>query len=171
MGMDVHGKAPSAPVGEYFRRNVWGWRPLAAMLTEMFPALTAGCTSWYSNDSDGLDSAQSIALADAVDAAIKDGRIKSYVDSRDKALAKLRDEPCKFCNGSGRRSDQVAKHMGMTTKIIDKPGHPRFGQKGWCNGCEGIGHIRPSETWYHLDEADAHEFSAFIRASGGFEIS
>jgi hypothetical protein len=29
MGMDVYGKEPKSDKGEYFRNNVWWWRPLA----------------------------------------------------------------------------------------------------------------------------------------------
>jgi hypothetical protein len=28
MGMDVYGKKPSSKAGEYFRANVWSWRPI-----------------------------------------------------------------------------------------------------------------------------------------------
>jgi hypothetical protein len=34
MGMDVCGRNPSAPAGEYFRANVWAWRPIHALIIE-----------------------------------------------------------------------------------------------------------------------------------------
>jgi hypothetical protein len=35
MGMDVHGRKPSSPAGEYFRANVWSWRPIYALVIEL----------------------------------------------------------------------------------------------------------------------------------------
>lgn len=35
MGMDVYGRAPSSPAGEYFRANVWSWRPIHALMIEL----------------------------------------------------------------------------------------------------------------------------------------
>ena len=52
MGMDVYGKAPTAEVGEYFRRNVWGWRPLWDMCLDLFPELTEKVEYGHSNDGD-----------------------------------------------------------------------------------------------------------------------
>lgn len=83
MGMDVYGRKPTAPEGEYFRRNVWGWRPLADMVTTLFPELTDKCRYWQSNDGDGLDARGSQRLADAIDKALADGTIHSWVTIRD----------------------------------------------------------------------------------------
>jgi len=35
MGMDVVGRMPSSPTGEYFRANVWSWRPIHALIVEL----------------------------------------------------------------------------------------------------------------------------------------
>ena len=35
MGMDVSGRNPSDPVGEYFRANVWSWRPIVHLCCEL----------------------------------------------------------------------------------------------------------------------------------------
>jgi len=35
MGMDVSGKNPDAPVGEYFRANVWSWRPIHQLMCKL----------------------------------------------------------------------------------------------------------------------------------------
>lgn len=48
-------------------------------------------------------------------------------------------EVCGCCAGTGVRKDSIAVNAGMHTKIINKPGHPRHGQKGWCNACDGTG--------------------------------
>jgi hypothetical protein len=33
--MDVNGRKPSAPAGEYFRANVWAWRPIHALICDL----------------------------------------------------------------------------------------------------------------------------------------
>ncbi|MEY4179983.1 MAG: hypothetical protein RLY70_3557 [Planctomycetota bacterium] len=35
MGMDVIGCKPSAPAGEYFRANIWSWRPIHKLIIEL----------------------------------------------------------------------------------------------------------------------------------------
>ena len=35
MGMDVCGRKPSSPEGEYFRANVWSWRPIHSLIWEL----------------------------------------------------------------------------------------------------------------------------------------
>jgi hypothetical protein len=53
-----------------------------------------------------------------------------------------------------------------------RPGvpHPRAGQHGWCNGCDGRGFYRPPEESYYLEPDDVREFIGFLRACGGFRI-
>lgn len=35
MGMDVYGRKPSSPAGEYFRASVWAWHPIHALIVEL----------------------------------------------------------------------------------------------------------------------------------------
>ncbi len=35
MGMDIVGRHPSDPVGEYFRANVWSWQPIYQLCIEL----------------------------------------------------------------------------------------------------------------------------------------
>jgi hypothetical protein len=35
MGMDVIGCKPTAPAGEYFRANIWSWRPIHKLIIEL----------------------------------------------------------------------------------------------------------------------------------------
>ena len=35
MGMDVVGRNPSAEAGEYFRANVWSWRPIHDLIVQL----------------------------------------------------------------------------------------------------------------------------------------
>lgn len=164
MGMDVYGKNATAEVGEYFRNNVWWWRPLADFLTATYPDLTAGCTYWQSNDGDGLDAAGALALADALDRDLANGRVTAYADQYAAEIAALPDSACDLCDGTGLRTDEIGRTHGM-----DKPRDPDTG-KGGCNGCQGTGR---RENWgksYPFEVENVREFAAFLRHSGGFEI-
>lgn len=157
MGFDLHGKAPASEAGKAFHRNVWGWRPLAAYLTDTFPALTSYCHHWQSNDGDGLTDRQANDLADAIREQIHDGHAQRYVAAFKAQQAAIADEPCPLCKGTGTRSDLIGHQMGMV-------------EKKWCNGCSGKGQRPPIDKAYWLDFDTLVEFAAFCRNSGGFEI-
>lgn len=175
MGMDVIGNEPTSEAGQYFRRNVWGWRPLAELVCKLEPELTAGCTHWQSNDGDGLDAEPSEILSEALLSAVATGRVQRLVDARNKRIAALPRRRCGQCDGTGIRSDEVGVKDGQPNRIIGPdthaaPDHPRYGQIGWCNGCSGYGTNKPSEADYPLTVDDVSQFAAFLAACGGFEI-
>jgi len=143
-------------VGRYFRRNVWGWRPLADALAELTETW-ANVEHPHTNDGSGLDADDARALADEIDAALASGAVDLYVIERNVRLAAMPRETCKFCEGTGSRRDSIGRQYGL-----DKP--------GGCNGCEGLGTVAQWETNYSLDTSDLVEFSAFVRASRGFSI-
>jgi hypothetical protein len=76
--MDVYGSEPADECGEYFRNNVWWWHPLAAYVTETAPDISCRCEDWHSNDGDGLDRDDALALADLLQAEIDSGRTASF---------------------------------------------------------------------------------------------
>ena len=83
MGMDVIGLKPTTKEGEYFCNTVWWWRPLADYCIRVAPDIAAQCKHWHSNDGDGLDERNAIALADLLQAEIDSGRCGSYARVRD----------------------------------------------------------------------------------------
>lgn len=175
MGMDVYGNNPTSPKGEYFRRNVWGWHPLAELVCELAPEESEACTMWHTNDGDGLGGADALALAERLQQLLDDGTIENYVKARDAQLNALPDVTCSICAGTGVRTDALAIERGIDKRVIGpdmnaNESHPRFGQTGWCNSCDGIGHTRPGSTNYYLEVVDVAEFTGFLRDCGGFEI-
>ena len=170
MGMDVYGKKSTSKEGEYFRRNVWGWHPLAEICLDLAPDECKDCVHWHSNDGDGLDADGANKLADKLQQLTENGQIKEYIRVRNEAMGAMPDEECRFCRGTGVRTDDVGKAAGMPTKTIIEEGHRRHGQVGWCNGCNGRGFNRPFATYYGLDEQDVAEWIVFLRESGGFKI-
>lgn len=170
MTVDIYGKHPTNEGGKYFGRNVWWWRPLVEFVCDTCPTVAARCSGWFENSGDGLGSDDAVELADLLDAAVADGTAAHYVSARNAHLQGLPDERCIYCRGTGVRDDAVGAKAGFPEKPINNPDHHRFGQKGWCNGCDGLGTVRPFVTSYHLAVEDVTEFAAFARDSGGFEI-
>ena len=170
MGMDVYGKNPKSNAGEYFRRNVWGWRPLWDYCVEMYNDLVGEVKGHY-NDGDGLGDEGSLELARRINADLASGKAKEYIDERNQALADLPPEPCQICNGTGIRTDQVGVENGMPDQELEPEIKIITGrEKGWCNGCRGEGKKEHFATWYSLDLDDLKEFAEFLENSGGFEI-
>tara|TARA_Y100000401_G_C8285911_1_gene206028 strand:+ start:215 stop:586 length:372 start_codon:yes stop_codon:yes gene_type:complete len=61
MGMDVYGNEPKNEKGEYFRANVWSWRPIVCIMDLAGGEELFNEKSWYSmnfNDGAGLDTAE-----------------------------------------------------------------------------------------------------------------
>lgn len=164
MGMDIYGEAATSEAGEYFRNNVWWWRPLADYILRMHPELASSCAEWHSNSGDGLNAEESIALADALDADLASGAVDKYSKEYAADVAALPREACHLCDSTGLRTDEVGVTYGY-----DKPRDPVTG-RGGCNGCAGEG---TRENWaasYPFATENVREFSTFLRASGGFKI-
>ena len=178
MGMDVYGKAPTSEVGTYFRRNVWWWHPLADLILDLAPAEAAPCQYWHTNDGDGLDAEQSVALADKLDQLMQACQVRGWIAEFNRQKEADPTETCFCCGGSGVRDDEIGRQMGQPDRAIpvdakdldDKGRHPRAGQKGWCNGCDGRGYMTSAVASYHITFEDVVEVRDFLRASGGFEI-
>lgn len=76
--MDIYGRNPTGENGNYFRRNPWGWRPLADYCIQVAPDICAPCKSWHTNDGDGLDADGAAALATALQNEINENRTLAY---------------------------------------------------------------------------------------------
>lgn len=158
MGMDVCGKNPVAEKGEYFRNSVWWWRPLATYICEVAPVPASVCTYWQSNDGDGLNAKDSLALALILRREIASGRTAEYMAAREKKLADLPLLSCQWCEGTGTRRDAVGIANGMV-------------ERKWCNGCDGTGTQAYPDTHYPFSVENVSEFCDFLESCGGFEIN
>ena len=169
MGMDVTGNS-----GNYFRNNVWWWRPLADYCQMVAPEITDACELWHTNDGDGLDGPHARALAAILRQNIRLGLTARYEKAYDERRKAVPDESCKYCNGTGVRDDDIGHRYHMPDKIITAAehgdDHPRLNQKGWCNGCNGKGHVRPMSTAYPFSVENVEEFAVFLEQSDGFQI-
>jgi hypothetical protein len=154
MGMDVIGVKPTSETGEYFRRNVWRWHPLAEYIMQVAPDTAAACEHWHTNDGAGLNRKASVELARILREEITSGRALKLVHRRNSILSNLPDEECWVCAGTGKRTEPPNVGAGELP----------------CNGCEATGKVRPDETFFHLDLSDIEEFASFLENCGGFVI-
>ena len=142
MGMDVSGKAPVNEAGEYLRRSVWGWHPLADYIITQHPDLAVKVEYWHTNDGDGLDAADALELGTRMLRECEDGTAQAYVDQRDAALGRLPLSPCRLCGGTGLRTDEVGVRYGYDHFTMTPDG----AWVGGCNGCSGRGTERDWAT-------------------------
>ena len=171
MGMDVYGKKPANEVGEYFRRNVWGWRPLWQYCVDTHPELANKVKNAQYNSGGGLNAKKSILLAQLLKEDLANGNAERYVANRNKELADLPRVECELCSGTGIRTDKVGVENGMSEMKLLKEVAIILGREvGWCNGCNGEGLQDDWAIHYSLDVQDIIEFADFLENSGGFEI-
>lgn len=171
MGMDVYGKNPANEVGQYFRRNVWGWRPLWQYVEDVHPEIAELVQYPQSNDGDGLGSRDSKKLAKLIREDLALGRAAEYVEQRNKHLAGLERPTCDLCSGTGIRNDKIGVENGFPERELSPEMAILTGRThGYCNACGGEGKQDAWETNYYLDLDDLSEFADFLENCGGFEI-
>lgn len=63
MGMDVYGRKPTADAGEYFRANIWSWRPIHELIEKANVLPQKMVEDMAFNDGAGPDAEQALLLA------------------------------------------------------------------------------------------------------------
>lgn len=170
MGMDVVGKKPTGAAGEYFRNNMWYWRPLWDWCMHIAPELLAEVNGHY-NDGEGLDADGAAQLARIIRSHIDDGRAQQAIDQFNQAKAEVDRQDCNLCDATGIRTDQVGIDLGMPDKELEESLRILLGRdRGWCNGCNGEGLRSHLIQNYHMDISNIVEFAEFLEDCGGFEI-
>lgn len=168
--MDVYGKAPKSERGEYFRNNVWWWRPLWQYCETVAPNLT-NKVDGHSNSGDGLGADGAEELSRILKISLSDGTCEAYETQYRKELSELPNETCNLCTGTGIRTDEVGKEHGMDEKVLSDDLASVLGRTtGWCNGCDGNGWKPNWATHYPFSTENVKEFAEFLAESGGFEI-
>jgi hypothetical protein len=172
MGMDVFGAAPSAPVGEYFRNNIWFWNPLWTYIVTNHSSLLPGDPNHgFYNDGYGLNKDEAFALGAALLSDIKDGHVQQYKEKFDETLSRVELIECAFCDGTGIRTDSVGVEHNMPEQELDELIQLVTGrERGWCNSCRGLGKSEPHITSYSFDIENVREFAMFLINCGGFSI-
>jgi hypothetical protein len=170
MGMDVMGTNPSTKKGEYFRNNVWWWRPLWNYCIEVAPELCENVNG-HCNDGDGLDEDGAYELAKILREMLNEGHTAAYEIQYNSYIASLPRHNCEFCEGTGIRTDDVGQEMGMPTQKLEPEIAIVVGRThGWCNACGGEGMVSDFDAEYPFSVKNVEEFTTFLEGCGGFEI-
>ena len=171
MGMDVYGKNQESEKGSYFRNNVWWWRPLWNYCEELHGDITNAVESGYSNDGDGLDAENALALGQRLLNDLATGVTAKYETEYREALAALPTSECNYCDGTGIRSDAVGIENGMPTRALSETDAIILGRThGDCNACHGHGKVQHFATNYPFAVENVREFAEFLIECDGFEI-
>lgn len=171
MGMDVIGKNANSEKGEYFRNNVWWWRPLWDYCQNLHGDIVASVEYGHSNDGDGLNADDAYALGRALEQDIVSGVTAEYEREYNKHLASLPMKDCEYCGATGIRTDDVGTKHGMPTKELEPEVAILVGRThGYCNGCRGEGKVEHFLTNYGFSVENVQEFAGFLLDCGGFEI-
>ena len=193
MGMDVFGQNPKNKKGEYFRNNVWWWRPLWEYCEFVAPELTDMVEHGYSNDGDGLDGDDARKLGNALRKALRKGETAEYIAKRQEFIDNLPIIPCPHCEATGTRKwlkdvvngdtkpavtydimETLSNEMNHTGSLPTYTYHEP--ETGWvmeereCNACAGVGGTKSWEHNYPMDENNVREFATFLVNCGGFSI-
>lgn len=167
MGMDVVGRNnPDA----YFRNNVWWWRPLWDYCCEVAPVLCEDVNGHF-NDGDGLDEDGALELAKLLKDEIYSGKTLAYETAYNKRISELPRHKCKYCDGTGTRTDAVGIENGMHKRELEAHIAVLTGRThGWCNACAGEGMVDDFEAGYPFTVDNVLEFVDFLEDCGGFHI-
>lgn len=155
MGMDVYGINPSSERGEYFRANVWYWRPLWVMIQNLYPDLAQKVPHAQSNDGDGLESEDTLLLVSKMKTDLDSGVIEQYVNDYEEERINLPQQDCEFCHQTGYRL--WPQEDGT---VLQKQ----------CNSCKGTKKVDAWESSYPMDLELVKQFYLFLADSGGFKI-
>ena len=147
MGFDLFGTNAVSEKGEYFRNNVWWWRPLADYVVDRCNLDGEG---WFDNRGHEVSATTAQQIAKTLDELAARGAVRDYQKEYMAQLDALPDQQCSLCNGSGVRSDEFVK--------------------GACNACKGAGHVPAWPRHYPFSEENVRAFADFCRDSGGFAI-
>ena len=150
MGMDVFGNKPKNEKGEYFRNNVWWWRPLWDFCLDCYPDLAGKVRDGHCNSGHGLNAVDSKKLAKLIKQDLESGKVHQYSIDRKAYLDSLPLQNCEYCSATGIRNDE---HV-----------------KGTCNACHGSGQVKSWATEYPFDVDNVIQFQEFLDNCGGFSI-
>ncbi len=175
MGMDVFGNEPKNEAGEYFRNNVWWWRPLwdfVASIDEIYSVEKNAnrliseemYQSGHCNDGVGLETQEDCdellnRLGWAIEEGLADHQEKQYSE-----IVKQAKETNKFVEKEMQEfQDKMKKKLGNDVVPYD---YPKKDKAKW----DAIYRKRDNRESYPFSKENVEEFCKFLENCGGFRI-
>ena len=150
MGFDLNGQEPKTKNGEYFRNNVWWWRPLWIYIQHLKLVNNEQAEQGSYNNGYVIRKDQALKIGARLKHEVSQGNTQKYADGYKAELDAMPKEKCELCHGTGTRNDKVVQ--------------------GKCNGCNGEGVKDPWAKSYPFSVENVEEFATFCIESGGFDI-
>ena len=152
-------------VGDYFRSNVWWWRPLASYVIKY-----TGCVNeddaemWSTNDGHEVDGETAQQIHNQLQVLIESGHTQKFQDDYEKERLKAEKHNDKVEKELKKFCDSVEKKLGKTN--LAPADFPKDDHDEW----ERIYHKRKWNASYPFSVENVKEFAEFCRFSGGFKI-
>ena len=152
-------------VGDYFRSNVWWWRPLASYVINY-----TGCVDendaemWGTNDGHEVDNETAQQIHNQLQVLIESGHTQKFQDDYEKERVKAEKHNDKVEKELKKFCDSVEKKLGKTNLAPND--FPKADHDEW----ERIYHKRKWNASYPFSVDHVKEFAEFCRFSGGFKI-
>ena len=152
-------------VGDYFRSNVWWWRPLASYVIKY-----TGCVNeddaemWSTNDGHEVDDETAQQIHNQLQVLIESGHTQKFQDDYEKERLKAEKHNDKVEKELEKFCKSVEKKLGKTN--LAPADFPKDDHDEW----ERIYHKRKWSASYPFSVEHVKEFAEFCRFSGGFKI-
>ena len=152
-------------VGDYFRSNVWWWRPLASYVINY-----TGCVDendaemWSTNDGHEVDGETAQQIHNQLQVLIESGHTQKFQDDYEKERVKAEKHNDKVEKELKKFCESVEKKLGKTN--LAPMDFPKADHDEW----ERIYHKRKWNASYPFSVEHVKEFAEFCRFSGGFKI-
>jgi len=165
MGFDISGLNPKNEKGEYFRNNVWYWRPLAMyVLKETKVIDEKEYDYWHYNDCHEVSKEKAEQIAKQLDHLVKSGHCKKFAQAWEKRRQKIEKHNEQVEKELEEHTKQVQTKMkndNLAPKDFSKEDHDKW---------ERIYRKRNHDGSYPFSVENVEEFAEFCENSGGFSI-
>lgn len=172
MGFDLYGESPKNKNGEYFRNNVWWWRPLwQYVAVECSDIITdKDVKAGGYNDCHLINESKAKQIADRLLGLCKDGKPQAQQDLYEKD-SKPQIKFNEMCDKAAKYlyDNIVDKQDGKITCPGDMKEHDPDNYERWSQ-LASMGKIQFIQTNYPFDANNVKEFAEFCKDSGGFTI-
>ena len=165
MGFDISSTGNhKTPKGEYFRNNVWWWRPLAQYIIDHTNCVSdEDAERWGYNDGHEVSEEEAKAIAKQLKHLIRTGHTRKHEEEYEEKRQIAEDFNKKIEKKLNALEKSVKKKMG---KDIAPRDYPEEDKKKWDS-------LYEKKNWganYPFSVNHVTEFVEFAENSGGFRI-
>jgi len=177
MGMDIYGREPEKELGEYFRSNVWWWRPLwdyTAQIDRFYAEQKDANQliseelhkSGHYNDGEGLKTKKACQnLVKRLQWSIDEGLLAEYQKMIDESIKEAKENNAKVQKELDALKKKVAKETGK--KNLAPRDYPKKDHDEWETIYKKFDH----NDSYPFSQEHVEEWIKFLKYCGGFRIN